>query len=102
MRITILAFGSRGDVQPNVALGLGLQRAGHKVRLVAFSQFKAFVESRGLDFFSLGVDIRDLLEADEETRATITTTLEGGTIRQRWQAFREFKPCMERIIRDYL
>jgi sterol 3beta-glucosyltransferase len=97
MRITILAFGSRGDVQPYVALGLGLQRAGHKVRLVALSQFKAFVESRGLDFFSLGVDMRELLEADEETRAIITTMLEGGTIRQQWQAHRGFKPFMERM-----
>ena len=74
MRITILAFGSRGDVQPYVALGLGLQRAGHKVRLVALSQFKAFVESRGLDFYSLGIDMRDLRKAG-----------------------REFKPSMERM-----
>lgn len=101
MHITILAFGSRGDVQPYVALGLGLQHAGHKVRLVALSQFKAFVESRGLDFFSLGVDMRDLLEADEETRAIITTILEGGTIRQQWQAYREFKPIMERMQEDF-
>jgi sterol 3beta-glucosyltransferase len=69
MRITILALGTRGDVQPYVALGLGLQRAGHKVRLVAFSQFKAFVESRGLDFFSTGVDTHELLETDKEARA---------------------------------
>jgi sterol 3beta-glucosyltransferase len=97
MHITILAFGSRGDVQPCVALGLGLQRAGHKVRLAAFSRFGAFIESRGLDFFSLGVDIHDLLEGDEETRATITAILEGGTIRQRWQALRGLEPFMERM-----
>ena len=74
MRITILAFGSRGDVQPNIALGLALQREGHKVCLVALNQFKAFVESRGLDFFPLGVDMRDLHDAG-----------------------REFKPNMERM-----
>jgi len=100
MHITILAFGSRGDVQPYVALGLGLQQAGHTVRLVALSQFETFVESRGLDFFPLGVDIHDLLEGDEVTRATITTILEGGTVHQQWQAYREFKPTMERIQDD--
>ena len=31
MRITILTAGSRGDVQPYVGLGVGLQRAGHQV-----------------------------------------------------------------------
>ncbi len=101
MHITILAFGSRGDVQPYVALGLGLQQAGHKVRLVALSQFKAFVESRGLDFYPLAVHMRDLLEGHEETRAAITTILEGGTIRQQWQAYREFKPIMERMQEDF-
>ena len=29
MRITILTVGTRGDVQPYIALGLGLQAAGH-------------------------------------------------------------------------
>ena len=34
MRIVIIASGSRGDVEPYVALGKGLQAAGHVVRLV--------------------------------------------------------------------
>ena len=33
MHITILAIGSRGDVQPYAALGMGLQAAGHQVRI---------------------------------------------------------------------
>ena len=35
MNVTILSAGSRGDVQPFVALGVGLARAGHRVRLAA-------------------------------------------------------------------
>ena len=34
MRIAIITIGSRGDVQPFVALGQGLIKAGHTVRLV--------------------------------------------------------------------
>jgi sterol 3beta-glucosyltransferase len=49
---TILAFGSRGDVQPYVALGLRLEAAGHEVRLVAADYFGPFVEGRGLETLS--------------------------------------------------
>jgi len=31
MNITILTIGSRGDVQPFVALGVGLKEAGHRI-----------------------------------------------------------------------
>ncbi|GAB4453898.1 MAG: glycosyltransferase [Anaerolineae bacterium] len=53
MRIAMLTFGSRGDVQPYIALGVGLKRAGHAVRLAAPAQFEAFVTSYGLDFVPL-------------------------------------------------
>jgi UDP:flavonoid glycosyltransferase YjiC (YdhE family) len=66
MRIAILALGTRGDVQPYATLGLGLQRAGHEVRLVAFGQFRNLVESRGLEFWAAGADTRELGETDAE------------------------------------
>jgi sterol 3beta-glucosyltransferase len=50
MRITILALGSQGDVQPYVALGTGLTRAGHRVRVVTIQNFQGLVEGAGLDF----------------------------------------------------
>lgn len=53
MKITIFAVGSRGDVQPYVALGLGLKKAGHVVSVAAYSFFKEFVESYGLLFYPL-------------------------------------------------
>ncbi len=56
MRITILTYGSRGDVQPYVALGLGLQRAGYRVRLAAPEGFADFVTAYGLDFAPLAGD----------------------------------------------
>lgn len=38
MHLTFLAVGSRGDVQPFVALGLGLQKAGHTIRFATHSE----------------------------------------------------------------
>ncbi|NIO04363.1 MAG: glycosyltransferase [Proteobacteria bacterium] len=50
MRITILTVGSRGDVEPYVALGVGLQASGHEVQLATHTRFEAFAQSRGLGF----------------------------------------------------
>ena len=56
MKITLLTYGSRGDVQPFVALALGLQKAGHTVRLVAPHRFSDFAAQHGIPFVSLAGD----------------------------------------------
>jgi UDP:flavonoid glycosyltransferase YjiC (YdhE family) len=62
MHVTILAYGSRGDVQPYVALGSGLQRGGHTVRLAAPERFGPFVTGYGLEFFPLPGDPTQLMQ----------------------------------------
>lgn len=64
-QITILAVGSRGDVQPYCALALGLQRAGHQVRIATHSNFEAFVSHQGLDFTPIAGDFNQLLQSEE-------------------------------------
>ena len=56
MRITLLAIGSRGDVQPLIALGAGLKGAGHEVQLGAPANFQRVTEQYGLKFFSITPD----------------------------------------------
>jgi sterol 3beta-glucosyltransferase len=56
MRITITTAGSRGDVQPYVALGLGLKEAGHEVTLAAPATFEGLVRGRGLRFYPISLD----------------------------------------------
>src|SRR5258707_13048253 len=53
MRVTIPTTGSRGDVQPYVALGMGLQAAGWDVCLATHADFEPFVREHGLDFYPL-------------------------------------------------
>jgi UDP:flavonoid glycosyltransferase YjiC (YdhE family) len=53
VKITMIAVGTRGDVQPAVALGLGLHAAGHEIRVAAHPGFEPFVRARGLDFAPL-------------------------------------------------
>ena len=59
MRITILSLGSRGDVQPFIALAVGLQKTGrHTVRLAAPDNFEALAREYSLNFSPLGVDTK--------------------------------------------
>jgi sterol 3beta-glucosyltransferase len=56
VKLTIATAGSRGDVQPYVALGRGLQAAGHEVRIAADETFADFVTETGLAFAPLRQD----------------------------------------------
>lgn len=53
MRVTILAIGTRGDVQPYVALGLRLQDCGDEVCLATHQMFEHLVTDAGLPFSSV-------------------------------------------------
>ena len=61
MRVNILAAGSRGDVQPMVALAVGLQRAGHAVTICAGDDFEALVTGHGVGFVPAGLRIDELI-----------------------------------------
>ncbi len=61
-RIVIVTLGSRGDVQPYVALGRGLQAVGHEVAICTHFNFESFVGEWGLKFFALPGDAHKLVE----------------------------------------
>lgn len=63
MRVSILVFGTRGEVQPLVALGLGLQAAGHTVRIVTQDTFHEFVASRGLACVPIKTGLREAVQS---------------------------------------
>ncbi|KAH9208747.1 hypothetical protein DL95DRAFT_527244 [Leptodontidium sp. 2 PMI_412] len=61
LNIVIQIVGSRGDVQPFLALGQELQRAGHRVRIATHDVFEDFVRSSGLEFWPVGGDPSQLM-----------------------------------------
>lgn len=65
MIISILTGGSRGDVQPYIALGKGLQKAGYGVKLIASDDFEVLVKESGLEFASTGFSVKSVLDSDE-------------------------------------
>ncbi|MFC1846699.1 glycosyltransferase [Chloroflexota bacterium] len=54
MRIVILAIGTLGDVQPYVALGIGLKKTGYSVCIASHKDFRLFIEGCGLEFAPVG------------------------------------------------
>lgn len=56
LQIVMLIVGTRGDVQPFIAIGKRLQEDGHRVRLATHANFKEFVLTAGLEFYPLGGD----------------------------------------------
>lgn len=65
MHLTLCTFGSRGDIQPCLALGLGLQDAGHKVRIATSRFHEPPVRRHGLDYFPLtAANPRDVLRSE--------------------------------------
>eukprot|EP01035_Chromulina_nebulosa_P023990 gene23990-31145_t len=53
LRISIVTFGSRGDVQPYIALGLGLQSRGHNVTIVTEKRLEPLVKEFNLPYASI-------------------------------------------------
>jgi hypothetical protein len=61
LNIVIQVVGSRGDVQPFIALECELQKYGHRVRIATHGTFRDFVQKAGLEFFSIGGDPAELM-----------------------------------------
>ncbi len=65
MKITIITLGTRGDIQPYVALALGLKESGYDVTIAIPINFKSFVASYGLNYYPVNVDYNDFLNSTE-------------------------------------
>ena len=63
-RITLAAVGTRGDVQPMIALGRGLKAAGNDVTMIAGSNFAAWIAGHGLRFVPT-VDMEALMSSEK-------------------------------------
>ncbi|MBU0495074.1 MAG: glycosyltransferase [Chloroflexi bacterium] len=73
MRVAIVAPGSRGDVEPYIALGTGLKNAGHIVRLVTHQDFEGLVALHGVEFWPLEGKVQDIVQSQD-----MRALLEGG------------------------
>jgi sterol 3beta-glucosyltransferase len=97
MRIRIITIGSQGDVRPYVALGVGLQSAGHDVRIVTHPGFESLVREHHLDFAPVAGDPRE--QADNQQLRALHDN--GRNLFQWWRTFNEVDaPLMRQRLRD--
>ena len=96
MKIVINTFGTRGDIQPYIALSLGLQKARHSVRITTHKIFEDFVRKYDLDFHPLDLDPREVLINQA------LSELGNNTIRiTRWMK-EKFRPVLREIFETTL
>jgi UDP:flavonoid glycosyltransferase YjiC (YdhE family) len=64
MKLTVFAAGSRGDVQPCLALSLALQAEGYQVRLAAPADFAGFIQAHGVPCAPLRGDVQQVMASE--------------------------------------
>ncbi|NJN18523.1 MAG: glycosyltransferase family 1 protein [Oscillochloris sp.] len=64
MQIALLALGSRGDVQPFIALGCVLHRAGHAVRLIGLADYADLAADYGIEYHAVVGAARELMDVE--------------------------------------
>ncbi|GMQ94550.1 MAG: glycosyltransferase [Acidimicrobiia bacterium] len=94
MKVVVQTVGTRGDVEPFVALGLGLVAAGHEVTVATAPSFDGFVSDRGLDFAPIRADYYELLDSPEAQAAL------KNPLKMRSMINDTIKPLMRRMLED--
>lgn len=64
MRVVCVAFGTRGDVQPVVALGKALYERGHELTVLASRHFASWIEKHGLRAAPSNLDIQQIMQSE--------------------------------------
>ncbi|KAJ9479259.1 putative Sterol 3-beta-glucosyltransferase (putative) [Pseudozyma hubeiensis] len=68
MRIYCLTIGSRGDVQPYIALCKALKEHGHTPVIVSHPEYRGWVEGHGIEYRGVGGDPAALMKLSVEHR----------------------------------
>lgn len=102
LNIVVQVIGSLGDIQPFVALALGLQKRGHRIRIATHPTFRKMVESHGLEFFSIGADPAELMAYMVRNPGLLPkmSSLRRGEVRKQRQTMRDimracFRSCYQ-------
>lgn len=102
LNIVIQVIGSRGDIQPFVALGKELKAHGHRVRLATHLAFRDFILDAGLEFFNIGGDPAELMAFMVKNSGLLPnmSTIRSGAIQKRRREMKEivdgcWRSCFE-------
>jgi len=100
MNVFIITIGSRGDVQPFVALGKGLKAAGHRVTLCTSSSFEPFIRSHGLNYGYMTDELLKLMDSEAGLDAMENTNGILGSIKTMIRLAKKAKPINMQMLKD--
>lgn len=83
MNITISSHGSRGDVQPYLALAVGLQEAGHQVTLATSYDYTDWIEAYGVHTHPTRFSLQEFMRQPE-----MQAIIRGRNFVQQFRVFR--------------
>ncbi|KAJ5336230.1 uncharacterized protein N7506_004252 [Penicillium brevicompactum] len=102
MNLVIQVIGSRGDIQPFIALGKELKAHGHRVRLATHLAFRDVVLDAELEFFCIGGDPEELMAFMVKNPSLMPafSTIRSGAIQKRRREMKEiiygcWRSCIE-------
>jgi sterol 3beta-glucosyltransferase len=100
MNIFIATYGSRGDVQPYVALGKGLKEAGHYVTLATGERFRGFVEEHGLQYGYMNDDLLAILDTEQGRKMLENTNNLFEVIKQTFRMMKQVGPMQRALLQE--
>ena len=100
MNIFIVTAGSRGDVQPYVALGKGLKEAGHAVTLCTCASFEPFITEHGLNYGYMNDDFMKLVDSEAGREAMESGGNVFGLIKSMLLLMKEAKVLNREMFKD--
>src|SRR5690349_8662496 len=97
MNITVLSLGSRGDLQPYLALAVGLQQAGHRVTLAVPERAAAWVQAYGVATHPVRFDLQAFVQQPQ-----IRAVLNGRNLFRQLQVMRgDLRAGMLQVLADF-
>jgi sterol 3beta-glucosyltransferase len=94
VRISVLAVGSRGDIQPYLALSLALKEAGHTVLFAANANFEGLAARYGLAFYALPMDSQAFVK-DPKVRAWLES---NNPVKLAWSTIQAIQPTLKPVL----
>ena len=100
MNIFIVTAGSRGDVQPFVALGKGLKKRDHAVTICTCSSFEPFITEHGLTYGYMNDDFIKLVDSEAGREAMESGSNFLGLVKTTLTLLKEAKALNREMLRD--
>ncbi|KAG5716720.1 Sterol 3-beta-glucosyltransferase [Termitomyces sp. T112] len=92
MHFVCLTIGSRGDVQPYIALGLGLMKEGHRVTIVTHEEYREWILSFNIGHRTAGGDPGALMKLSVENKMFSPEFFK--------ESLTKFRPWLDQLLLD--